>query len=164
MVQERAGIDRRSLLKKGAAAGGVVWAAPVIGSFTAPAAASQGTPVPSTTSLSVFVLAIQIGQAIYHVKWELTEINGQDFFIPGPPQECGEFGPPHCDPLEPARTTNACPPPPGVTAVLNPNQTLTVTFPSGATILQARQKCGKPCPVITPQSTTTTSATYPPCP
>jgi hypothetical protein len=158
MVQERAGIDRRSLLKKGAAAGGIVWAAPVVATFNTPAAAS--TPVPSTTSLSVFVLAIQIGTAIHHVKWETKQVGSQTFFDDGPPTACGSFGPPDCA-LSPARTTDTCPA--GVTAVLNPDQTLTVTFPSGAAILQARQKCGPGCDVVTPQSTTATSATYPPC-
>jgi hypothetical protein len=40
---ERGRLTRRSLITKGAAAGGVLWAAPVIESFTSKAAAQSGT-------------------------------------------------------------------------------------------------------------------------
>lgn len=44
-------LSRRSLIKKGVVAGGIVWAAPMLTSATA-SAASTGTPAPTTSSSS----------------------------------------------------------------------------------------------------------------
>lgn len=44
-VDRHLGISRRDLIKRGAAAGAVIWATPVVQSFATPAFASEGTPV-----------------------------------------------------------------------------------------------------------------------
>ncbi|MGN6330764.1 MAG: hypothetical protein ACTHOD_03820 [Motilibacteraceae bacterium] len=67
--REPEGMDRRSLLKRGALLGGaLVWTAPVVQSITSPALAttSQGTPAGDTCS--VFLSAGVVGESSGCVK------------------------------------------------------------------------------------------------
>jgi hypothetical protein len=68
------GLSRRTLIKGGAMVGGLVWAAPVIDSFTSPASATSGAPFACSYALVVFSL----GGTTYAVKFGQNAISCSD--------------------------------------------------------------------------------------
>ena len=76
------GISRRTLLRRGAAVGGLVWTAPVVHTLAAPAA-SAGTPV---DGLSYVAVLVECEGKYYRMKFDVDErslSNGGNFNTPG---------------------------------------------------------------------------------
>lgn len=159
------GVSRRNMLKKSALVGGtMVWAAPVVQSFTAPAFGdSHGTP--QGQDISFVAILVQCGNFTYRLKWE---INGDHTGLESADPECGnEFALGNCNPGDlDAATGTGCPS--GVSASFNSaNGTVTVNLGS-CTLLDYVVKCGQTCagPGSTgnPAVPTGGSATFAPCP
>ena len=132
------GVSRRNMLKKSALVGGtMVWAAPVVQSFTAPAFAA-GTPEIDGQAISYIALLLDCGGGKYRVKFE--ESNGS-FLL-----ECGvDFETGQCPEDLPGSTVAGCPA--GLTAddaVLNPDGSVTIDIGS-CTIDDFVVKCGQSC-------------------
>lgn len=78
------GISRRTLLRRGAAVGGLVWTAPVVHTLAAPAA-SAGTPV---DGLSYVAVLVEYEGKYYRMKYDVDERkfdNGGNFATPSKP-------------------------------------------------------------------------------
>lgn len=135
------GVSRRNMLKKSALVGGtMVWAAPVVQSFTAPAFGQDtaGTPVVDGQDISYIALLLNCGGSIYRVKFEES---GGSFLL-----ECGvDFETGQCPEDLPGSTASGCPA--GLDAgdaVLNSDGTVTIDFGS-CTIVDFVVKCGQSC-------------------
>ena len=81
------GISRRTLLRRGAVVGGLVWTAPVVHTLAAPSA-SAGTPV---EGISFVAVLLQCNGEHYRMKWDVENNTlvgpqtGSGFSIPGGP-------------------------------------------------------------------------------
>lgn len=81
------GISRRTLLRRGAVVGGLVWTAPIVHTLAAPAA-SAGTPV---EGISFVAIVLRCNGVHYRMKWEVEGAtlvgpeSGAGFNIPGGP-------------------------------------------------------------------------------
>ena len=64
----QSGISRRTLIKRSAIAGGLVWAAPVVTNMSPAFGQAAGTP--GTQDISFVAVLVNCGGAIYRLKWE----------------------------------------------------------------------------------------------
>lgn len=134
-IKGATGISRREALRRGAIVGGaVVWASPVLQTIGMQKAYAV-TPV--VTDISFIALLLECGTTVYRIKWD------GDFT--GPPDECGpNFAIGNCPAGDlPSGTTADCPT--GVNASVNPNGSVTVTFPSDCQITDFVVKRGQCC-------------------
>lgn len=130
------GISRREALRRGAIVGGaVVWASPVVQTIGMHKAYAQTTP--AVTDISFIALLLQCGTTTYRIKWE-TDFTGA-------PDECGNsFAIGNCNPSDlGSGSVSSCPD--GVSASVNPNGSVTVTFPSSCNITDFVVKRGQCC-------------------
>jgi hypothetical protein len=87
------GISRRTLLRRGAVVGGLVWTAPIVHTLAAPAAAA-GTPV---EGISFVAILVQCNGEYYRMKWDVENNTlvgpqtGSGFSIPGGPDLLNGF-------------------------------------------------------------------------
>ena len=135
-VSGKSGISRREALRRGAIAGGaIVWASPVVQTIGMRKAYAQTTP--AVTDISFIALLLECGSTTYRIKWE-TDFTGA-------PDECGNsFSIGDCPPGDlPAGSTSACPA--DVSASVNPNGSVTVTFPASCNITDFVVKRGQCC-------------------
>ena len=134
------GVSRRNMLKKSALVGGtMVWAAPVVQSFTAPAFGdSHGTPDIDGQDISYIALLLNCGGTNYRVKFEESE---GSFIL-----ECGvNFETGNCPEDLPGSTESGCPT--GLTAddaTLNGDGSVTIDVGT-CTITDFVVKCGQSC-------------------
>ena len=136
---DHGGMSRRTLIKRSAVVGGtVLWAAPVVQSFTSPAFGQVGTP--TGKGISYIALVYQCtGQPPKAVKLDLED--GGTFTCSG----SAAPNTPGCDGslTVPAGTVaGSCD---DLTVVVSADRSLvTVTPDAGCTILDAVAKCGSP--------------------
>lgn len=131
------GSSRRDLIKRGAAVGAVVWAVPMIDSFTSKASAATGSAEPGA-DISYLALLIQCDTSCSQYKFEIED------GVLNPTAECGDVvGTPDCTDMLDCPGTSCVGAAP--TAVLLPDGTLRVTIPSGCRLLDFRVKCGQCC-------------------
>lgn len=159
-VSSNLGVSRRELLKRSAIAGGtVLWVAPVIQSFTAPAFA--GSPPPAAgggQDISFVALLANCAGTVYRMKFDTGQMPGGVF------PASGSFGPTECGPgfnvpcsngdlgrgatkvgTLPMSQANVCPATPRATATFNVS-TGSVTVNLGScTLIDYRVKCGQSC-------------------
>lgn len=153
------GIDRRTLIKRGAIVGGAVWAAPAITSVGS-RAFGQTTGTPAETNISYIAFNALCGSTLYRVKVE------ED----GSCEAGNTFETPDCPAIQNGTATDAqnatfCA---GVTTTVNADGTVTVDLPDGCNFTgAARVKCGQCCETRNPSGNTATfaecSAVQPPC-
>jgi hypothetical protein len=133
-VSERAGLTRRSLIKKSAIVGGTaVWAAPVVQSITHKALAQGGSPPPLNGEISHFTLVLTNGIDTWWAKYD------------GPGSTCDEgFNEGECrpDPNLFGPTQQGCPPPESHSVEPSGTNDVLVTVNSGWTLVYFRVKDG----------------------
>ena len=82
MGTDEPGISRRDVIKKGAAAGAILWAAPVVESFVSRAAAASVTCTPCSSSggftYSYASIVFMIGSNVYVVKISGNSCSGDN--------------------------------------------------------------------------------------
>ena len=167
------GVSRRNMLKKSALVGGtMVWAAPVVQSFTAPAFAQTSPEGGETQDISFVAILLNCGGQLYRVKFEDSNnfgtVCGRSFSV----SQCNET----LRQDDPA-VAEGCPT--GVSAVENANGSLTVNL-GGCEIVDFVVKCGEkayqtpgstdhtgcqdyPEEVVTPDAGDSGTVTFYPC-
>lgn len=143
------GLSRRAIIQRGAAVGGVIWAVPVIESFTNRAAAQTvGSLEPGIYGISYLALLVNCSLNCYQVKFEIGEVDGVDMVLPNP--ICGPaienkkgMGTPYCTDMAPCLGPSSCSVLP--VAVLLDSGYVQVTLPEGCRILDFRVKCASCC-------------------
>ena len=134
------GMTRRTLIKRSAVVGGtIMWATPVVQSFTSPAFGQVGTPGEGK-GISYIALVYQCtGQPPKAVKLDLAD--GGTFTCSG----SAAPNTPQCEgslTLPAGTVAGSCD---DLTIVVAPDRTLvTITPDAGCTILDAVAKCGNP--------------------
>lgn len=154
------GIDRRTLIKRGAIVGGAVWAAPAITSVGSRAFGQTTTGTPAETNISYILFNALCGSTTYRVKVE------ED----GTCEAGNTFSAPDCADVSAGTATDAenaafCA---GTVTTVNADGTVTVDLPDGCSFTgAARVKCGQCCETRSPTGNSSTfaecSAVQPPC-
>ncbi|HET9441892.1 MAG TPA: hypothetical protein VFO65_01145 [Acidimicrobiales bacterium] len=98
----QSGMSRRTLIKRSAIAGGLVWAAPVVTSMS-PAFGQTTAGTPDTQDISFVAALITCGTTVYRVKWNTNP----DGTLQSP--ECGtSFAVDGCADQLPGGNTESC--------------------------------------------------------
>ncbi|MGH2628928.1 MAG: hypothetical protein ACRDHY_20000 [Anaerolineales bacterium] len=135
------GISRRALLRRGAiVAGTVAWAAPVVQSFTSPAAGTTGSPVPGPGNISYVAVLVRCGTACFVAKYEVgVGLDG-----------CGDqerVNTPCCTDFSAAELGGCIlsTPPDCGSLVANGDGSVTYSAPRGCIVTSYRIHCGQCC-------------------
>lgn len=138
-IDPNLGISRRDLMRKGAVLGGtVLWAAPVVQSFTTPAFATGHSPAQGVGGISYVAVLVVCGTNCFVVKYEpeenRTTCGGGSTGVNMPC--CTNFA---------TLCTGTCPTTGTGTFTEGANGTVTYTPPAGCTVVDYRVHCGQCC-------------------